>query len=161
MDHKHPFRVEVEVTTLGRIYLAAGIFSSLCHWFAVTQAARNVDLNMILNFSRPPILDQSLHIAAAQYVGIFVYFLASYVWTVQAVWDLNRVGRANMNLFNVSLCILLAFVSLGPGAGVAGVWYIQEHAMSWTSFQRKQGVKNPQSHDGGAVKSVASATTTG
>ncbi|KAF5965342.1 hydroxylase [Fusarium bulbicola] len=111
--------------------------------------------------ARPPILDQSLHIAAAQYVGIFVYFLASYVYTVQAVWDLNRVGRANMNLFTASLCILLAFVSLGPGAGVASVWYIREHAMSRTSFQRKQGVKNPQSHDGGAVKSVASATTTG
>ncbi|KAF5254654.1 hypothetical protein FANTH_587 [Fusarium anthophilum] len=153
--------LKVEVTTLSRIYLAAGTFSSLCHWFAITQAARNVDLNMILNFSRPPILDQSLHIAAAQYVGIFVYFLASYVYTVQAVWDLNRVGRANMNLFTASLCILLAFVSLGPGTGVAGVWYIREHAMSWASFQRKQGVKNPQSHDGGAVKSVASATTTG
>ncbi|KAF5555913.1 zeaxanthin epoxidase chloroplastic [Fusarium mexicanum] len=135
--------------------------ASLCHWFAITQAARNVDLDMILIFSRPPILNQSLHIAAAQYVGIFVYFLASYVWTVQAVWDLNRVGRANMNLFTASLCILLAFVSLGPGAVVAGVWYIREHAMSRTSFQRKQGVKNPQSHDGGAVKSVTSGTTTG
>ncbi|KAF4498040.1 Zeaxanthin epoxidase, chloroplastic [Fusarium agapanthi] len=95
--------LKVEVKTLGRIYLAAGLFSSLCHWFAITQAARNVDLNMILNFSRPPRLDQSLHIPAAQHVGIFV------------------VGRANMSLFTVSLWILLALVSFGPGASVAGV----------------------------------------
>ncbi|PNP81131.1 hypothetical protein FNYG_05598 [Fusarium nygamai] len=97
---------------------------------------------MILNFSRPTILDESLYILAAQHGGLFVYSLASYVWTVQAVWDLNRVGRANMNLFTASLWILLALVSFGPGAIVTGVWYFREYAMSRTSFQRKQEFKN-------------------
>ncbi|KAG5758653.1 hypothetical protein H9Q72_013207 [Fusarium xylarioides] len=153
--------LKVELKVLDRIYLAAGIFGTLCHWFAITQAVRNADLHMMPNFSRPTILDESLHILAIQQGGLFVYFLVSYVWTVQAVWDLNRVGRANMDLFTASLWILLAFVSFGPGTSIAGVWYIREHAMSRTSFQRKQGAKNTQFHDGGAVKTGAFGTTSG
>ncbi|KAF4439871.1 Zeaxanthin epoxidase chloroplastic [Fusarium acutatum] len=149
--------LNVELKILSGIYLAAGLFGTLCHWFAITQAVRSVDLNMILNFSRPTILDESLHILATQHGGLLVYFLVSYVWTVQAVWDLNRVGRANMNLFTASLWNLLALVSFGPGASVAGVWYIREHAMSRTSFQQKQVVKNTQFHDGGAVKTGATS----
>ncbi|KAF5652001.1 hydroxylase [Fusarium sp. NRRL 25303] len=148
--------LKLELKVLGRIYMVAGLFGTLCHWFTIMQATRKADLNMILNFSRPAVIDASLHILVTQYVGVFVYFLASYLWTVQAVWDLNRVGRANMNLFSASLWILLALMSFGPGASVAGVWYIREYAMSRTSFQKKQAVKNTQFHDGDAIKTMAS-----
>ncbi|KAI1024242.1 hypothetical protein LB504_005377 [Fusarium proliferatum] len=120
------------------------------------QAIRNADLNMILNFSQPALIDETLHILVARHAEV-----ASYVWTFQAVWDLNRVGRANMNLFSASLWILLALVSFGPGASVAGVWYIREHAMSRTSFQKKQAAKNTQFHDGDAVMTGASGITSG
>ncbi|KAF5583017.1 zeaxanthin epoxidase chloroplastic [Fusarium pseudoanthophilum] len=155
LDQKKILKVELKI--LGRVYLAAGLFGTLCHWFAITQAVRNVDPNVILNFSWPTILDELLHILAIKHVGLFVYFLASYLWTVQAVWDLNRVGRANMNLFAASLWILLAFMSLGPGASIAGIWYIRENAMSRTSFQPKQGVKIAQFHDGDTVKTGATS----
>lgn len=134
--------LKLELKVLGRIYLVAGLFGTLCHWFAIMQAIRNADLNMILNFSQPALIDETLHILVTRHAGVGMYFLASYVWTFQAVWDLNRLGRANMNLFSASLWILLALVSFGPGASVAGVWYIREHAMSRTSFQKKQAAKN-------------------
>ncbi|KAI1021049.1 hypothetical protein LB503_010131 [Fusarium chuoi] len=69
------------------------------------QAIRNADLNI---FSQPALIDESLHILVTRHAGVCMYLLASYVWTLQAVWDLNRVGRANMNLFSASLWILLA-----------------------------------------------------
>ncbi|EWG49129.1 hypothetical protein FVEG_08736 [Fusarium verticillioides 7600] len=116
--------LRVELKILIRVYLAAGLFGTLYHWFAIMQAVRNVDLDIILNFSRPIILEESLHILVGQQGGLLAYFLASYVWTVQAIWDLNRVGRANTNLFTTSLWIMLAFVTFGPSASVAGVWYI-------------------------------------
>ncbi|KAI7763915.1 hypothetical protein LZL87_006297 [Fusarium oxysporum] len=153
--------LKVELKVLGRTYLAAGLFSTLCHWFAITQAVRNVDLNTIANFSRPTTFDESFHIQATQHDGLFIYLLASYVWAIQAIWDLNRVGRAKIIVFTAALWILLAFVSFGPGASVAGVWYIREHAISRTSFQRKQRVKNTQFHDGDAVKTGASGATSG
>ncbi|KAF5715955.1 zeaxanthin epoxidase chloroplastic [Fusarium mundagurra] len=150
--------LKAELKILGGTYLAAALLGTFCHWFAITQAFRSVDLDMILNFSRPSILDKSLRILAAQHGGLFVYFLASYVWTVQAVWDLNRVGRANMNLFTASLWILLALVNFGPDASATGAWYIREHAMSRTSFQRKQGVKNTQFHGGDAINTGSPGT---
>ncbi|KAJ0142365.1 Uncharacterized protein HZ326_14827 [Fusarium oxysporum f. sp. albedinis] len=129
--------LKAELKLLGSIYLAAGLFGALWHFFAITQAVRNVDPNTLLNFGRPAIFEGPPHIQATQQTGLFVYFLASYVWAVQAIWDLNRVGRAKIHVFAAALWILLAFVSFGPGASVAGVWYIREHAMSRTSFQRK------------------------
>ncbi|KLO95041.1 hydroxylase [Fusarium fujikuroi] len=158
----HPSKtLKPELKFLGRIYLIAGLFGTLCHWFAIMQATPKADLNMILNFCRPASIDESLHILVKRHAGACMYFLASYVWTFQAVWDLNRVGQANMNLFSASLWILLALVSFGPGASVAGVWYIREHAMSRTSFQKKQAAKSTQFHDGDAVKTGASGITSG
>ncbi|KAJ4241096.1 hypothetical protein NW760_001386 [Fusarium oxysporum] len=129
--------LKAELKLLGSIYMAAGLFGALWHFFAITQAVRNVDPNTFLNFGRPAIFEGPPHIQATQQTGLFVYFLASYVWAVQAIWDLNRVGRAKIHVFAAALWILLAFVSFGPGASVAGVWYIREHATSRTSFQRK------------------------
>jgi hypothetical protein len=146
--------LKVELKVLGRTILAVGIFGALCHWFAITQALHNVDPSTILNIlNRPTIFHESRHIQATQKAGLLIYLLASYVWTVQAVWDLNRVGRAKMNVFTAALWILLVFVSFGPGASVAGVWYIREYAMSRTSFQLKQKVvKNIQIHNDDAIR---------
>lgn len=148
--------LKIELKVLGRIYLVAGLFGTLCHWVAIMQAIRNADLNI---FSQPALIDESLHILVTRHAGVCMYLLASYVWTLQAVWDLNRVGRANMNLFSASLWILLALVSFGPVASISGVWYIREHASSRTSFQKKQRVTNTQFHDGDAVKTGASGIT--
>ncbi|KAF5981103.1 hypothetical protein FCOIX_4442 [Fusarium coicis] len=106
---------------LSAVSLAVEAFGTLCYWFAVMQAVRNVDLNMILNVSWPTIVDESLHILTTQHDELFLYSLASYVWTVQAAWDFNRVGRANMNLFIASFWILLALndpSKIQPGGSV-------------------------------------------
>ncbi|KAH7195692.1 hypothetical protein DER44DRAFT_814375 [Fusarium oxysporum] len=88
--------LKAELKLLGSIYLAAGIFGALWHFFAITQAVRNVDPNTLLNFGRPAIFEGPPHIKATQQTGLFVYFLAS-------------VGRAKIHIFAAALWILLAF----------------------------------------------------
>ncbi|KAH7220193.1 hypothetical protein BKA60DRAFT_596489 [Fusarium oxysporum] len=88
--------LNAELKLLGSIYLAAGLFGALWHYFAITQAVRNVDPNTLLNFGRPAIFEGPTHIQATQQTGLFVYFLAS-------------VGRAKIHVFAAALWILLAF----------------------------------------------------
>ncbi|EGU73205.1 hypothetical protein FOXB_16281 [Fusarium oxysporum f. sp. conglutinans Fo5176] len=88
--------LKAELKLLGSIYMAAGLFGALWHFFAITQAVRNVDPNTLLNFGRPAIFEGPPHIQATQQTGLFVYFLAS-------------VGRAKIHVFAAALWILLAF----------------------------------------------------
>ncbi|QKD60683.2 uncharacterized protein FOBCDRAFT_253526 [Fusarium oxysporum Fo47] len=88
--------LKAELKLLGSTYMAAGLFGVLWHFFAITQAVRNVDPNTLLNFGRPAIFEGPPHIQATQQTGLFVYFLAS-------------VGRAKIHVFAAALWILLAF----------------------------------------------------
>ena len=60
------------------------------------------------------------------------FFLASTIWTISAVWDIKRVGRTTVNVYNAAAGILLANILVGPGATMSGVWYWREIAMAVT-----------------------------
>jgi len=66
------------------------------------------------------------------------FFLASFLWCSYAVWDLKRVGRANVDVWKASALIALANILFGPGSAMSAVWYWRESAMARTSVPKEE-----------------------
>ncbi|PGH17463.1 hypothetical protein AJ79_01063 [Helicocarpus griseus UAMH5409] len=65
----------------------------------------------------------------------WVFWAATMVWCVVAVWDMNRVGRSRVDLGKAIAAILLGTVAVGPAATVVGVWYWREGKMARVLFK--------------------------
>lgn len=121
--------VGLEIRTLRQAYLVVGLVGVVCHWYVVVSFFKNMDPVEIA-----ALLSQSL--AAPGTASLCAYFTATYVWIVQAVWDLRRVGRTNLRVSTSAVGLLLILIALGPGASMAFIWFHREKVMSRTRFQR-------------------------
>ncbi|KAK1657895.1 hypothetical protein BDP55DRAFT_638305 [Colletotrichum godetiae] len=133
-------RVKDEPTdsaSLKQLYFVTGILGVFLHWSVLLTILSDAALSFAGVFSptysvNPMPLDQAfLNIFVVDFWG---FFIASYVWCIGAVWDLRRVGRADVNVVNASLIILLAHLGLGPGAAMSAVWYWKEERMAICLF---------------------------
>ncbi|PGH02637.1 hypothetical protein GX51_04520 [Blastomyces parvus] len=72
-------------------------------------------------------------------VDFWVFWAATIVWVVIAVWDMNRVGRAQVNISVAAGAVMMGTVTVGPGATAAAVWYWREEKMSKVLFKKVTG----------------------
>ena len=65
----------------------------------------------------------------------WIIFGASMIWCVQAIWDLNAMGKMKMGPLQGALCVVVGAVVIGPGATLVLVWELREERLvdSWKS----------------------------
>ncbi|ATZ46386.1 hypothetical protein BCIN_01g09920 [Botrytis cinerea B05.10] len=71
-------------------------------------------------------------------VEFWSFYLATYIWCCNAVWDIKRVGRTTVDVGKAAVLLLLANVAVGPGAALVGCWYWREAQMARTSVSAKK-----------------------
>lgn len=126
--------LDLELHSLRNTYLVLGMTGALCYWYTLIRIFRDSDVLSMLHDCTLPSLSGIQSVQLPLQTGFCIYLLASYLWSVQAIWDLRRVGRANPSILESAFGILVGNIVFGPGASLAGVWYFREHAMSRTSF---------------------------
>ncbi|KLJ12311.1 hypothetical protein EMPG_12625 [Blastomyces silverae] len=67
-------------------------------------------------------------------VDFGVFWTATMVWCALAMWDMNRVGRARVNMGVAVGAVVMGTVAVGPGATAAAVWCWREERMARVSF---------------------------
>ncbi|KAI6754484.1 hypothetical protein HG530_012236 [Fusarium avenaceum] len=126
--------LDLELHSLRNTYLVLGMTGALCYWYTLIRIFRDSDVLSMLHDCTLPSLSGIQSVQLPLQTGFCIYLLASYLCSVQAIWDLRRVGRANPSILESAFGILVGNIVFGPGASLAGVWYFREHAMSRTSF---------------------------
>ncbi|KAK2808447.1 hypothetical protein FQN50_004655 [Emmonsiellopsis sp. PD_5] len=135
-DHKTPTAANplTDIPHLKRVYMFSVIVSTATHIFTVV---RPISLAAIFI----PYTGPSQHVSFAEgirsmwIVDFWVYFLATLVWAVVAVWDMKRVGMAGTNLAKAVAVIVLGAVVVGPAATTVGVWWWREGVMGRVMFR--------------------------
>ncbi|KAF4452829.1 hypothetical protein F53441_4383 [Fusarium austroafricanum] len=135
--------LDLETHGLMKIFLRFATCGAFGHWFGIVGFLKDFD-TLSIPSQLSSIGLQTLLNAFCQTIqailedGFWVYCLASYIWTVQAIWDLQRVGRARARAFNAAFGVLLSFIAFGPGASLSGVWFMREYAMFRTNFHEEE-----------------------
>lgn len=129
--------LDLELHSLRNTYLVVGIIGALCYWYTLMSIFRDSDVFSMLHDCALPSLSSIQSVQLPLETGFLIYLLASYLWSVQAMWDLRRVGRASSSVLKSAFGILVGNIVFGPGASLAGVWYLRENAMSRTSFRQE------------------------
>jgi hypothetical protein len=129
--------LDLELHSLRKIYLVVGITGASCYWYTLMNIFRDPTVFPMLNDRTLPSWSSIQSVRLPLEIGFWSYYLASYLWSVQAIWDLRRVGRASSSVLKSAFAILVGNIVFGPGASLAGVWYLREHAMSRTSFRQE------------------------
>ncbi|KAA8577333.1 hypothetical protein EYC84_007296 [Monilinia fructicola] len=113
--------------------------------FALGVALHTTVLSNILFSSNPSISLTLVFIpnATAELRNYFLVefwslYIASYAWCCNAVWDIKRVGRTNVDVGRAAALLLLANLAVGPGPALVGCWYWREMQMARTSVPAKE-----------------------
>ncbi|KAK2785003.1 hypothetical protein FQN53_008054 [Emmonsiellopsis sp. PD_33] len=134
-DHKTPTAAKPlpDIPHLKRVYMFSFILATATHIFTLL---RPISLAAIFI----PYAGHSQHLSFAEgirsiwIVDFWVYFVATLVWAVVAVWDMKRVGRAGTDLGKAVVVIVLGAVVVGPAATTVGVWWWREGVMARVVF---------------------------
>ncbi|KAF5005580.1 hypothetical protein FDECE_7987 [Fusarium decemcellulare] len=125
-----------DVPSLRQLYVIIGCLGCILHWYTIVQIALAPEPWQVLkSFCSPNF--STVHIKfEASLAGFFCadlwgYCLTSYIWCVSTIWDLKRVGRTQVGALRAAVAIMIAYIFLGPGAAVAGVWSFREDAMAF------------------------------
>lgn len=129
---------DLELHSLRNTYFVIGVIGALCYWYTLMSIFRDSAVFSWLHDCTLPSLSSMQSVQLPLETGFCIYLFASYLWSVQAIWDLRRVGRANPSILKPAFGILVGNIVFGPGASLAGVWHLREHAMSRTSFRQEE-----------------------
>ncbi|KAF4468206.1 FAD-binding domain containing [Fusarium albosuccineum] len=123
-----------DVPPLRQLYVVIGCLGCILHWYTIVQIALVPEPWQVFksfcspnSWTVPADLEEGL--AGFFCADLWGYCLTSYVWCVSAIWDLKRVGRTRVGILRAAITIMIAYIFLGPGAAIAGVWSFREDAM--------------------------------
>lgn len=133
-----------DISSLNLIYAISFLIGTLAHasFLHALFSSPNLLLTLkqlflpLLFFKTPPSplpFDTSMH-SFWQY-DFLLFFAATLIFCVVAVWDLKRVGRTRVSLVNAVVGIMLGTVGVGPAAMFVAVWAWREGVMARVSFE--------------------------
>ncbi|OAT13499.1 hypothetical protein BDBG_17831 [Blastomyces gilchristii SLH14081] len=134
---------------LNRVYLLVFNVAALTHFFTLSAALAPSYPGISIVDIFIPLAIGSLELPSVPetrtrtlwLVDFGVFWIATTVWCVLAVWDMNRVGRARVNIGVAVGAIMMGTVAVGPGATAATVWYWREEKMAKVLFKKVRGDK--------------------
>jgi hypothetical protein len=124
-----------DVKYLNYLYIISGVVSALVHigTMFVSLTSTDPQLSFANAILRVPASDQMSMSQALHYIfqaDFWIIFAAAVAGAYITLWDLKRIGKTDLSLVKTAAGIALAVVLVGPGATVAGVWYIREGIMT-------------------------------
>lgn len=123
MKHlKNLYIISFAVSALAHISTLFVCFSSSDPQLSFTNAILLVPVSDHMSMS------QALHYIFQ--VDFWIIFTAAVAGAYLAIWDLKRIGKTDISLFKTAANMALAVVLVGPGATVAGAWYIRERILA-------------------------------
>lgn len=128
-----------DVVHLKQVYLVAGLLGFALHVYCLVSIVASPSISLASVFApdfsaTPKPLGEGLR--AIFLIDFYGLELASFAWSVQAVWDLRRVGRTTVDVATAAGLIALANIVAGPGAALSAVWYWRETLLAKTSFSQ-------------------------
>ncbi|KAG5295883.1 FAD binding domain-containing protein [Histoplasma capsulatum G186AR] len=140
-----------DIPCLNRVYLWSLSVATLVHVLIISTALspRYLDLSISHIFTPHSSSLQSIFVVFGDIrmlwlAGFWVFWIATAVWCILAVWDMNRVGRARVNLGVAVVVIAMGIAAVGPGAVTAAVWYWREEKMAKVFFSKVE--ENSRAH---------------
>ncbi len=133
--------LSANVRYLKHIYLTAFIISALVHVIIVIMCLTSTDPQLDLYYVFVPQqarghlgLTEALHFILQ--IDWWVIFGASMIWCVQAMWDLNSMGKTSLRPLDGLVAVVLGAIVLGPGATLSLVWWWREERSVWGPRKR-------------------------
>ncbi|OJD27062.1 hypothetical protein ACJ73_01550 [Blastomyces percursus] len=129
---------------LNRVYLLVFSVSALTHIFTLSAALAPRYLGISIADIFIPLITGGLQpfsvpetrICTIWLVEFWIFWTATTVWYVLAVWDMDRVGRARVNIGVAAGAVVMGTIIVGPGATAAAVWYWREEKMAKVLFKK-------------------------
>jgi len=129
-----------DVPYLTRIYTVTFTVATLSHLMVVYLCLFSTDIEHSFQhlFFPPATKYITVNMSFTQSMLVifqadfWIIFAASLVWAYMAIWDLKRIGKADVNLLQAGMIMLAGTIVVGPAATVAGVWYWREVRMVQT-----------------------------
>ncbi|KAL5332434.1 hypothetical protein BJX70DRAFT_404609 [Aspergillus crustosus] len=118
-----------ELDPLKRLYITTGIIGALFHIACITTVLLSSNLTMASVFWPDYTTQQKTLGEGVKFmflIDMWALEVATYIWACQAVWDLKRVGRTDVDVVKAAGGILASTVVLGPGATICAVWWWRE-----------------------------------
>ncbi|OJD12473.1 hypothetical protein AJ78_06944 [Emergomyces pasteurianus Ep9510] len=134
-----------DIPSLKAVYVSSFCAAAFIHIFTLSPAlSRYPNLTLAKIFVPYSInisgdlrfISVSERIRSLWLADYWVIWTATMAWCVLAVWDMNRVDRARVNLRVVFVIVVLGAVALGPGATIVAVWYWREEKMAKVLFRK-------------------------
>lgn len=133
-----------DIPFLKLIYVLVFVLNTALHFFVLSRIISSPTLSLSSTFLFSDLSITSLGPAGLPELlrnsiaaDFWAFTVASYVWCVNAVWDIKRMGRTTADVGIAAVLILGLNVVVGPGAAMAMVWYWREMCMAKTSVARK------------------------
>ncbi|KAL3477381.1 hypothetical protein BJX99DRAFT_257408 [Aspergillus californicus] len=117
------------IAPLKRLYIIIGILGALFHISCIVTVLLSPTLTLSSVFWPDYTTQQKTLGEGVKFmflIDVWALEVATYIWSCQAVWDLNRVGRTSVNVVKAAGVIAGTTVALGPGATICGVWWWRE-----------------------------------
>ena len=140
-DADKPFPDSSSLNTIYTVSFLLGTLSHASFLHSILSSPHPLqtltDLFVPLLFLTPPSptpsFDRAMH-SFWQY-DFLVFFSATLLFCVVAMWDLKRVGRTRVSLFKAMGAIVLGTLVVGPAATFVGVWAWREGVMARVVFE--------------------------
>ncbi|PGH28923.1 hypothetical protein GX50_08329 [[Emmonsia] crescens] len=133
-----------DISSLKVVYLSSFSVAAIIHILTISAAlcSRHPGLSLADIFvpytsGGLQLISVSEGIRSLWLADFWVFWTATIVWCILAVWDMNRVGRARVRLGVAVAAIVLGTLAVGPGATAVLVWYWREEKMAMVSFPEK------------------------
>jgi hypothetical protein len=124
-----------DVKYLNRVYITSFIVSAITHigtlFLTLTSTTEEVSFNRAIGLV--PVSETMSMTDALLYifqVDFWLFSLAVLGGSYITLWDLKRAGKTDLSMFKSFVVIVISSVLVGPGATVAGVWYVRESIMA-------------------------------
>lgn len=126
-----------DVPHIKNLYVVTGALGFALHIYCLAKILFSPDMSLASVFwpdftAQPKELGEGLR--SLFLTDFWGFYIASYVWLCMAVWDLNRMGRAAVDIGKASALIALGSFTIGPGATMSAVWYWREGVLAKTLF---------------------------
>jgi hypothetical protein len=129
-----------DIKSLKHLYFVTGIMGLLFHWYCITKVTLDPELTITSVFwpdfaTQDKTLGEGVKFMLL--IDVWTFEVATYIWSCQAVWDLERLGRSNIDVTTAAALIALATVVVGPGATLCVVWSWREDKLATTATTAK------------------------
>lgn len=133
-SEKATFQPPNDIKYLNSLYIISFTVAAMAHFSTVFTclSSAHPEISLTRTLVRVPLRERMAMPEALHFifqVDFWIIFTVSLTAAYISLWDLKRMGKTDLSLINAATSMLVAVICVGPGATIAGVWYMREQMM--------------------------------